>query len=569
MNWTSYALSCCSMLLMVNVQGQSHELRFIPDDDVASKWLRPTDLESPSSVPDEVRKRLNTLYTNGFLEAHLDSCTTDSAVTACTIHVGQHYRWAKLAADGVPGEIASGARFRDKLYTGRSISPAQVASLMEDLIRYCEDHGYPFAQVGLVDLDQDHDGLHATVRLEKGRMVVIDSVLLRGSVRTSLRYLQTHVGIRPGDPYNESLIRAVERRTRELPFVTQRQRPYVQFTPERTKLFLFLDTKKASSINGIIGIQPNSVTGKVGVTGDLDLRLRNALRRGEAIELNWRSLQDATQDLKLRFELPFVLGTPFGTDLGLKLFKRDSTFLEVNARAALAYLAAQGDKVSVFINNRSSDRLGNQLVALPGLADVKLLTYGLGLERERFDYRFNPRRGHAVQLEGAIGRKRSTTAIRGEPVPTPEINTVQYELNGKAILHLPLKRRSTFRFVTQGGAMLNELLYRNELFRTGGLRTLRGVDEASILCSAYAVGTFEYRFVYEENANFFAFVDQGWWEDTTQEQLVTDTPLGFGVGATFETKAGLFNLTYALGKQFDNPIELQNGKVHFGFTSLF
>ena len=95
------------------------------------------------------------------------------------------------------------------------------------------------------------------------------------------------------------------------------------------------------------------------------------------------------------------------------------------------------------------------------------------------------------------------------------------------------------------------------------------IRDSSIYCSAYAIGTLEYRFVYEENANFFLFVDQGWWEDAAQDQLVTDAPLGFGVGTTFETNAGLFGLTYALGRQFDNPFELRGGKVHFGFTSLF
>jgi hemolysin activation/secretion protein len=117
--------------------------------------------------------------------------------------------------------------------------------------------------------------------------------------------------------------------------------------------------------------------------------------------------------------------------------------------------------------------------------------------------------------------------------------------------------------------MVNDDLYRNELYRIGGLKTLRGSDEASIYCSAYAIGTLEYRFVYEENANFFLFVDQAWWEDAAQDVLVTDTPFGFGVGTVFETKAGLFSLTYALGRQFNNPIELRAGKVHFGFISLF
>jgi hemolysin activation/secretion protein len=121
----------------------------------------------------------------------------------------------------------------------------------------------------------------------------------------------------------------------------------------------------------------------------------------------------------------------------------------------------------------------------------------------------------------------------------------------------------------QGGSMVNDQLYSNELYRIGGIKTQRGVDEASIYASSFAIGTVEYRFLFEENSNFFVFVDQGWWEDQSRTPLLTDTPLGFGVGTSFETKAGIFSLSYALGKQFNNPVELRNGKIHFGFTSLF
>ena len=78
-----------------------------------------------------------------------------------------------------------------------------------------------------------------------------------------------------------------------------------------------------------------------------------------------------------------------------------------------------------------------------------------------------------------------------------------------------------------------------------------------------------YRYLFEQNSNLLLFVDQGWWEDQSQADLVTDSPLGIGVGTSFETKAGIFGLTYALGRQFDAPFELRSGKVHFGFTSLF
>ena len=117
--------------------------------------------------------------------------------------------------------------------------------------------------------------------------------------------------------------------------------------------------------------------------------------------------------------------------------------------------------------------------------------------------------------------------------------------------------------------MVNNTLFRNELYRIGGIKSLRGVDEASVVCSSFAIGTVEYRFLFEENSNFFLFVDQAWWEDQSQAQLLTDSPIGFGAGTSFETKAGIFGLTYALGQQFDNPLQLRGGKLHFGFTSLF
>ena len=117
--------------------------------------------------------------------------------------------------------------------------------------------------------------------------------------------------------------------------------------------------------------------------------------------------------------------------------------------------------------------------------------------------------------------------------------------------------------------MINDRLYLNELYRLGGIRNLRGVDEASIYASSFAIGTLEYRLLLEENSNAFVFVDQAWWEDRSREEVLADDPIGFGIGTNFETKAGIFSLTYALGSQFNNPFDLRDGKVHFGFTSLF
>ncbi|MBK7621011.1 MAG: hypothetical protein IPJ10_17075 [Flavobacteriales bacterium] len=472
---------------------QRHTVVMHPDTAVPAKWLRPVQAANAERVQAIVGERIAFPHGKGFLEATCDTCYTSGDSSLCPFVVGRSYKWAQLTTRGVPAEIASEAGFRERLYADAPIDPRQVGRLFQALLRRSENNGHPFAKVWLDSIVPQQDGLRAVLRMEQGRLVKFDSVVVRGSARTNLRFLYASIGIRPGDMYNEALLQSVEKRIRELPFVTQRQRPYVQFTPEMSKLFLFLDAKKASSINGILGLQPDPLTGKVNLTGDLDLRLRNALKRGEAIELNWRRLQNGTQDLKIHGNLPYALNTPFGVDGMLKLFKRDTTFLELTARAGLEYLMSQGDKVTLFVNSKSSDRLGSNTIAQPGLADVSLISYGLGLFRERFDYRFNPRRGHALQLEGSAGRKRTSQAVFGQLEVAPEIRTVQLEVNGTATAHIPLARRSTIRLSAQGGTMVNDDLYVNELYRIGGLKTLRGADEASIQASSYVIGTLEVR----------------------------------------------------------------------------
>jgi hypothetical protein len=66
-----------------------------------------------------------------------------------------------------------------------------------------------------------------------------------------------------------------------------------------------------------------------------------------------------------------------------------------------------------------------------------------------------------------------------------------------------------------------------------------------------------------------AFFNGAWYEQKIKDNYTHDFPFGFGLGITFTTKAGLFYLSYALGKQLDNPISFKTGKIHFGLAVQF
>jgi hemolysin activation/secretion protein len=367
----------------------------------------------------------------------------------------------------------------------------------------------------------------------------------------------------------------VNTRLRELPFVTLKEPSAVSFTNKFNKLILYLDKKRASQFDGILGILPDNKTVKILFTGDIRLKLQNGLGRGELIDLNWRRLQTQTQDLKVRLVYPFILRTPFGVDYNFKLYKKDTTFLDINQNIGVQYLLIGGNYLKLFYNNKTSSLLSTKglefATTLPSYADVSSNMYGVGIRFEKLDYRLNPRRGFSVLMNASAGTKKIKINAKLNPVAYEDLklNSTQYNSDLEASVFVPFGTRSTVKVGNQSAFLYGESIFQNELFRIGGLKTLRGFDEEAIFASAYTIFTLEYRFVLEQNSYLYVFFDQAFYENKNVNQYVSDDPFGFGAGISFETKAGIFSINYALGKQFDNPLQLRGGKVHFGIVNYF
>nr|MBA2413124.1 BamA/TamA family outer membrane protein [Burkholderiaceae bacterium] len=137
--------------------------------------------------------------------------------------------------------------------------------------------------------------------------------------------------------------------------------------------------------------------------------------------------------------------------------------------------------------------------------------------------------------------------------------------------YIPLFSRSVINLGASGGGLSGEssVTFDNELFRIGGLKTLRGFDEESITASSYVIGKLEFRYLLEQNSNLFLFYNLAWYERYTQSGYIKDQPSGFGAGINFETKLGIFSFSYALGKEFDNPVRIKAAKIHFGLVNYF
>ena len=105
--------------------------------------------------------------------------------------------------------------------------------------------------------------------------------------------------------------------------------------------------------------------------------------------------------------------------------------------------------------------------------------------------------------------------------------------------------------------------------KLAGINSLRGFDEQSVFASTYSVFSIEPRLLIGKNSAVYLFTDVAWYENKQADNHYDDTPFGAGIGINIDTKAGIFKLNYAIGKQFDNPIKVSDSKMHFGFSARF
>jgi outer membrane protein assembly factor BamA len=496
--------------------------------------------------------------------------------TTVKITVGPVYEWGEVRV-GEQVEWALSKSGADKrVFQKGNVNPKKTHLVLEKTIRYMENHGYPFARIYMDSVRLSGNQVHGVLTLDEGRLVRFDSVIVHGDLSVREAYLTNLLGVKEGSVYAEKNVRLIPERLQAVRFVQVVKPPEVYFTEDATKLHLYLNQRRASSFDGLIGFLPNPIDGSVLITGDVKLHLENALKQGELIELNWRKLQNKTQQLKVLLVSPFVFNSGVSLDAGLSIYRRDTLFVDVNRQLGVRYNFLGSDHVRFFFDRTSTDLISTsayQSGVIPPFLDRTINSYGVGLFADHTDYPLNPSKGFAVDASVSVGQKHILKNDRIPEMVYDHVDLESIQWNGalKGGYFISIVKRLVWHQAVIASALLNEQLSNNEAFRIGGLKTLRGFDEESIYATSFAISRQEIRYQMDRDGFLFAFFDGAWYENHAKNHvgLRRDLPYGFGAGIAFGTKAGSFSLSYALGSQFNQPVQLRASKIHFGFISTF
>jgi outer membrane protein assembly factor BamA len=581
-------------LLFAATSMAQYQLRILPAD--KDSLFNPQALGLQTNFPNQlscaqyIEQLPAQLRTKGYAAASIDSVWYDTSVATIVLYVGSEERWLELRPYNIDKKAQDESGFISKNFVHKPIDMAQVKLIEQRLLNFYERNGYPFARVSLDSIVMLEGGMKALLLVDKGPLYHIDSIRVYGTAVISNNFLQHYLGILNGSIYNADQLKQVDRLLLQLPYLQSVRASDLTMLGTGSTLNLYLMPRKSNQVDFLIGFAPsNSQTGKIQFSGQANLNLKNALGWGETILFNWQQLQQSSPRLNLGYQQPYLFNSPFGIDFSFSLYKKDSSYLQLNTQLGVQYLLSASQSGKLFLQDQSTVLLSSGIDTnavkaskqLPPNIDASAISVGINYNWNNTNYRLNPTKGNELDILAAVGTKTIKPNLTIVSLTDPSFNyarlydslklhSYQFRLVIAGAHYFPVHKRSAVKLAANIGVYNSESVFKSDLFQLGGYKLLRGFDEESIYANAYAVATAEYHYLLGLNSYFFSFIDMAR-AGTNYQSIHTATNfISTGIGLEFETKIGLLNISYAIGTRSDVPFNFnQASKIHFGYINYF
>jgi len=450
---------------------------------------------------------------------------------------------------------------------------------VEDSIRNLTDAAgnlqYAFVEINPVVMrNREEQTISIIYEINEGPRVFVERIEIRGNVRTIDRVIRREILLAEGDPFNATLLSRSETNIRNLGFFSTVDVEVVQgTTPDRTLIIVTVQEQSTGELSIGAGFSTSD-----GAIGDISLRERNLLGRGQDLRVT-ASISQNTTEFDISFTEPYFLNRDLaaGIDLFSISTQREDTgdFDEFTAGFGFRLGYPLGPDLRQIVNYRLEyEEIENSSNELVPDGDAWISSVGQTLIYDRLDSRINPTDGYILRfgttiagLGGDVNYFRTTgSASYFTPVLGNEDVILNISIEGGYIVGLGQDVRVQDRFFV-GGANLRG-------FDTGGIGPRLADTGQALGGNQFAVGTIELEFPLglpeELGISGRVFTDAGYLDgvDGVDEPILDDPAIraAAGAGISWNSPFGPIRLDYAVPFAREDFDVTQNFRFSFGTT---
>ena len=434
------------------------------------------------------------------------------------------------------------------------VATNEVENFMQSKIALLEKKGYSLANIRLTNHRKLENKLICDLQLELNSKRTITNLVVMGYDKFPIGIKKAITRKAKKAPFNQENLKQINETFDKLQFVNQLKYPEILFTTDSTKIFVYVEKSKPNKFDGFIGFS-NDDKSKLTFNGYLDLQLQNIFNTGEKFNLYWKNDGNRQTSFNIGTELPYIFKSPFGIKANLRIFKQDSTFQNTVTDLNLGFYFAYNTKAFIgYQKTTSVDIQNTNSLSMNDFTNTFLTSSFEHLEINPNSFIF-PEKAK-VFVKFGTGNRTISSQKKNQFFTQLDVNYC-FNLNPKNSIFV---RNQTFYLQSDDYVI-------NELFRFGGINSIRGFNENSLQANAYTGIIAEYRYLLASNLYLHSITDFGYFQDKTSDSQ--DRLLGLGFGFGLFTKNGLFNLVYANGSTSEQNIKLSNSIVHVSFKTNF
>lgn len=527
----------------------------------------------------ELKDLLGKFHETSYILASVDTLYKSGDTLHAVLAIGPSWKWIKLRKGNLSNAILTKNGYREKFYSNTRFKYSELSKFQKQIVEYAENHGYPFAAIHLDSIEVvNNNSFVAALKYEPGPYIVFDSIAIIGKTKVRPRFLTRYLRTFPGQPFNQEKVNQINKLIREIPYLRQTRPLSIVFDRDKAIVNLFLEDRPSNQIDGIVGLLPNEASDKkLLITGELNLNLKNLFGTGKNLAAEWKKFNQASQLLNLSYYHPRLLGSNLDIRADFNLFKQDTSFLNINRKITISQSTSKYGRLNFQGGLKTSRELISGKISdkytLPPFTSYNYYLYGIGYDWNNLDDIFYPHRGWTVSVQGLIGNKSilKSAGFSDTLYNNIQLKSVQLNLTALVEKYFKVGKKGVLLSRIEGGHILNDQrnLFYNDMFRIGGLKSLRGFNENNFYASSFGMSTLEYRFFTDEASYLLLFYDQAYIRNPLNTTIPSDFPYGFGAGISFTTNVGIFHFIYSLGNAESQKLNFNLSKIHFGMVSRF
>ncbi|WP_395043263.1 hypothetical protein [Flavobacterium sp.] len=425
---------------------------------------------------------------------------------------------------------------------------------LNSLLKKLESNGFSMSKVKLENIFIKNNYVSANLKINYDKKREVNDIVINGYDKFPEGHKKNLKRLYRKRIFNQQNLDKLYKDIEQYRFVKQTKYPEILFTKDSTRIFVYLEKAKANSFDGFIGFS-NDENKNVIFNGYLDLSLSNILNSGEKLALYWKSNGEDQKTFNLGIELPYVFKSPFGLKAQLNIFKQDSTFQNTQTTIDLGYYFNYNTRLYLGYQSGESSDIKNLNTST--LSDYTNKFFTTNFEYINFknnNYLFSEKSNYNLKI--GVGKRDSKFQTNNQFYGNVNLKHNFY-LNDKNVINIK----------SQNFYLQSEEYIINELYRFGGINSIRGFNENSLQATAFSSILTEYRYIISSNIYAHSIIDYGYFQDKTSN--VNGNLLGLGFGFGLLTKNGLFNLVYANGSTKEQAIKFSNSIVHISLKASF